>query len=100
MHFVKSAAIVFITAFAVTTPVLSQCITETTSCCETVTTAGAPGIPSLLKGLGVALGDLSLPIGLGCSQVCSVHSCVYVLLAHLINHIETLHVHITIYIAS
>ncbi len=39
------------------------------ACCDSTTTAGAPGIATLLGLLGVVAQGVNVPIGLGCSPI-------------------------------
>ncbi|KAJ2914457.1 hypothetical protein MD484_g5980, partial [Candolleomyces efflorescens] len=47
----------------------SECTTGPIQCCNSLQTAGTPGLDVILGLLGVVLGDINLPVGVTCSPI-------------------------------
>jgi len=59
-------------AFATILAAVTSALAQTQACCDSTTTAGAPGIATLLSTIGVVAQGVDVPIGLGCSPITAV----------------------------
>ncbi len=56
-------------AFATILAAVTSALAQTQACCDSTTTAGAPGVATILSLAGIVAQGANVPIGLGCSPI-------------------------------